>query len=45
MDAELLRMILVNAPNYMGFLLLAYQQAKIINTLLQIVERRTDDEK
>ena len=45
MDPELVKLVVVNAPNYLGFILLAYQQSKIINALLQIVTRgQTEDE-
>lgn len=44
MDPELVKLVIVNAPNYLGFILLAYQQSRIINALLQIVTRSQADD-
>jgi len=44
MDAELLRLVVVNFPNYFGFFLLYVQQSKIISALLEIVKNRDDTE-
>lgn len=38
MDAETIRLVIVNFPNYLGFFLLYRQQAQIINALLRMVE-------
>ena len=38
MEAELLSLVVVNLPNYLGFMLLAYQQSKIIQALLRTIE-------
>lgn len=40
MDSETFRLILVNLPNYAGFFLLYRQQARIIDHLFKVLERR-----
>lgn len=42
MELELVQLIVVNMPNYVGFILLAYQQSRMIDALLRIV---TEQEK
>ena len=38
METELLQFLLINAPNYIGLLILGYQQSVIIKSLLAMLD-------
>lgn len=42
MDVELVKLVIVNFPNYIGFALLAYQQSQIIKALLEALDNRDE---
>lgn len=42
MDIETIRLVIVNFPNYLGFFLLYRQQARIIDSLLKMIEHLSE---
>lgn len=43
MEVDFIQLVLANAPNYLGFMLLYFQQSRMINRLMDWFEKPDSD--